>query len=564
MINSRHWLTCRVISNLLILSACLTQTSLATAASLRDLALGKELFIGTAVKDGTSLTTRDQGAYGNTVRKQFQILTPENHMKMQFLQPQRGQFDFREADAIVNFAQSNRQQVHGHTLLWYQQFPSWVGNIPCGERLNVMKDHVRRVMGHFKGKIVSWDVANEVIAESGGIRPSVWNCNNTNFDNMVDILDQVFRVARETDPSALLCYNDYNAENVNAKFNGVYRLVSALKNKGAPIDCVGHQMHAVSNYPSASGLSDVMNRYESLGLLNFITELDVRFNNGSFNGTQQANQYRNYLKACLDRKSCVRFTLWGFTDKYSWVPNTFPGQGQALIYGNNIVSDEDGDLSYNKKPAFDAILSTLRDYNVSRNELFKDTQLAGFAVKKVVSPASSRQILNDIIARGYNFSLNNESCHNSPIVNLEELLTSHPGYQGIRGCAYQLASLGKVQLLVGGTNNEFITLRYWERNSSTPIDGLIYRSINNSNLINAESVHLIPWSFSFNFNPNTAQPPRDVPRFGLWLKNQGKYYFREFDAKGLDNKGFPIPEEIRQFYPEVFTGQNAIILNETD
>jgi endo-1,4-beta-xylanase len=46
---------------------------------------------------------------------------------------------------------------------------------------------------------------------------------------------------------------------------------------------------------------------------------------------------------------CVGVTVWSFTDKYSWIPETFPGQGDALIY----------DANFNKKAAWTSISSVL-------------------------------------------------------------------------------------------------------------------------------------------------------------------------------------------------------------
>ena len=39
----------------------------------------------------------------------------------------------------------------------------------------------------------------------------------------------------------------------------------------------------------------------------------------------QAQRYDTALRGCLAVVRCVSFTVWGFTDKYSWIPGTFPG-----------------------------------------------------------------------------------------------------------------------------------------------------------------------------------------------------------------------------------------------
>jgi endo-1,4-beta-xylanase len=53
--------------------------------------------------------------------------------------------------------------------------------------------------------------------------------------------------------------------------------------------------------------------------------------------------------SCLDVEGCVGVTIWGVSDKYSWVPNTFSGAGEALIYNDQ----------YEKKPAWTSISSLL-------------------------------------------------------------------------------------------------------------------------------------------------------------------------------------------------------------
>lgn len=82
------------------------------------------------------------------------------------------------------------------------------------------------------------------------------------------------------------------------------------------------------------------------------TELDIRFPSlpASSQGLeQQATDYGAVTSACLDVEGCVGITIWGFTDAHSWIPGTFPGTGDALLYDKN----------YNKKPAYSSVSSIL-------------------------------------------------------------------------------------------------------------------------------------------------------------------------------------------------------------
>jgi endo-1,4-beta-xylanase len=50
-----------------------------------------------------------------------------------------------------------------------------------------------------------------------------------------------------------------------------------------------------------------------------------------------ASNFSVLLQACLSNRHCLSFTVWGFTDKHSWVPGWFtnPPEGLATLYDEN-------------------------------------------------------------------------------------------------------------------------------------------------------------------------------------------------------------------------------------
>lgn len=62
------------------------------------------------------------------VKKHFNHVVAENEMKWQSVHPRSGDegYDFVAADALAKFADENRMQLAGHTLVWHSQTPNWV------------------------------------------------------------------------------------------------------------------------------------------------------------------------------------------------------------------------------------------------------------------------------------------------------------------------------------------------------------------------------------------------------------------------------------------------------
>lgn len=162
-----------------------------------------------------------------------------------------------------------------------------------------------------------------------------------------------FAAAAAADPNAKLYYNDYNIEYAGPKATGAQNIVKLIKNAGLRIDGVGLQSHfIVGQTPSLATQKANMASFTALGVEVAITELDIRMTlpETSALETQQSTDYQTTTAACVQTKGCVGITLWDFTDKYSWVPGTFSGQGDACPWDSN----------YNKKPAYYGILTALQ------------------------------------------------------------------------------------------------------------------------------------------------------------------------------------------------------------
>jgi endo-1,4-beta-xylanase len=339
-----------VLPRINLLALCLLVLSLSTiteAQTLRDAAAARGLRIGAAVNMSPF---RNEPIYTQTLGREFNMLVAENAMKFDAMHPSQNTYNFTDADALVTFAEANNMAVRGHTLVWHSQIPGWLtgGNFTRDQVIAIMRDHIMTVVGRYRGRILAWDVVNEAVSDNNGqLRTdSFW------YQRIgPEYIAMAFQFAHEADPDAILYYNDYSAEGAGAKSDAVFNLVSGLVNQGAPIDGVGWQMHQINPFRIQQAHRTNAQRLAALGLEVSITEMDVRISlpTTAQELQEQALAYRDVVEFCLSQPNVKTLVMWGFTDKYSWIPGFFSGFGDALIF----------DANYQPKPAYTAMLSAL-------------------------------------------------------------------------------------------------------------------------------------------------------------------------------------------------------------
>src|SRR5690606_7551171 len=78
------------------------------------------------------------------------------------------------ADKFVEFGEKRGMFIIGHTLMWHSQTPRWVfedenGNdVAKDVLLERLREHIRTVVGRYKGRVKGWDVVNEAVKDEDG------------------------------------------------------------------------------------------------------------------------------------------------------------------------------------------------------------------------------------------------------------------------------------------------------------------------------------------------------------------------------------------------------------
>ncbi|OSX66630.1 glycoside hydrolase family 10 protein [Postia placenta MAD-698-R-SB12] len=343
-----------------------TSTALPTATAvvpgLNYLARNSgKLYFGTATDNPELNDTTYTSIMDNYLH--FGQLTPANSMKWYATEPEPGVFTFEAGDVIANLARSYGMYLRGHNCVWYEELPDWVtaNNYTAPELAEIVANHTGTVVGHYAGQADAWDVINGITTTRNMIIFSYryfmifvepLNDNGTfREDVFYDTLGESYisialRAARAADPHAKLYINDYNTEYVGVKSTALQNLVKQLQADGVPIDGVGFESHfIVGEVPTT--IVENMQAFAALGLEFAITELDIRMELPATVELyeQQKTDYYTVVSACMQVEQCVGVTVWDWTDKYSWIPSSFPGYGDACPWDANFV----------RKPAFDGI-----------------------------------------------------------------------------------------------------------------------------------------------------------------------------------------------------------------
>jgi endo-1,4-beta-xylanase len=329
--------------------------------ALKAHAAARGLLTGCAVN--TYLLHHDE-SYRSLLAGQYSVVVGENCMKWKPLRPTADNYLFTDADSLVEFAQIYGMKIRGHNFVWHEALPSWfAGTATKDNARQLLVSHIQTVGGRYKGQIHSWDVVNEAIwlpdGRSDGLRSSSpW------FELLgPGYIDLAFNTARDTDPNALLTYNDYGIEyddeESSRKRAAVLALLRRMKADHVPLDALGVQshLHAGNKSGFGKGTRELIDGAKALGLQVFITELDV---NDDAVGTDDPSErdktvagiYRDYLATMLDGPGVKAVLTWGISDRNTWLNN---GTKFRKQHPDRLQRPLPFDTAYAPKPAYFAM-----------------------------------------------------------------------------------------------------------------------------------------------------------------------------------------------------------------
>ena len=293
---------------------------------------------------GSAVDTTDlSGPHAQLLTTHFDSITSGNDMKWSSVESTKGTYDYTNADSEVGLATCSNMRVRGHNLVWATgaQTPAYATGDGTNSAANQavvianIQEHIQSEVQHFGTKVYAWDVVNEPLD------PSQPDClNHGPFYQVLgkSYIDVALQAARQYAPAGTkLFINDYSTTDSN-RLACLVRVVRDLRQRGIPLDGVGHEMHNAINYPSTSAIVETIDTMAEHfpHLEQQITELDMSVYNAGDTTSNYGNNvppsvlaaqgwlYAQYFEAFRHLRGKVSaVTFWGMADDDTWL-DSFP------------------------------------------------------------------------------------------------------------------------------------------------------------------------------------------------------------------------------------------------
>lgn len=257
-------------------------------------------------------------------------VTPENAGKWAPLEPVRDQLNWGPLDEAYALAKDNGFPFRFHTLVWGNQQPAWVRELPPEEQLEELTERYAQIAERYP----SLDYV-EVVNEPMNDPPRDRNENDTESGNYYEALGgagatgwdwilTAFRMAREHFPDSKLVMNEYNVTNSEESTERYLSIVKLLQEEDL-IDVVAVQGHAFSTTVDAEITKRNLDRLASAGLPLMITEFEI---DGPTDEAQLA-EYQRVFPVLWEHPSVIGVTFWG------WRPGMWRTRQQAYLVGED-------------------------------------------------------------------------------------------------------------------------------------------------------------------------------------------------------------------------------------
>jgi len=212
----------------------------------------------------------------------FNQVTPENAGKWGSVQNTDNPDDFfwDDLDSAVNLAKDNDFPFRMHVLIWGNQQPSWIADLPTAEQRERIEAWFQALADRYNdddgGGFDYIEVVNEPLhdppddPEDGGYIDALGGEGDTGYDWIIT----AFELAREYFPETDLMINDFNIVSSDSNTQEYLEIIELLQARNL-IDRIGVQGHAFSTRGPSDAMIARLDMLQATGLPIQVTEMDV-------------------------------------------------------------------------------------------------------------------------------------------------------------------------------------------------------------------------------------------------------------------------------------------------
>lgn len=260
-------------------------------------------FVGTA--------TNDPADYDDLL-DYFDQLTPGNAGKWGSVEAVRDEMNFAALDVAHDFAEASGMPFHLHTLVWGQQQPAWVANLPAAEQRAELEEWFAALAGRYD-HVASIDVVNEPLHAVPSYAAALGGAGATGFDWVIE----AFELARQYFPNSELLLNDYQVL-AQSDLAAQYVSLIELLHERDLIDGIGVQGHFLERVELPVVEANLA-MLAATGLGIYITEFDVNL----LNDARHAQVFSQLFDAFWQNPSVLGVTHWGHAEGRMWQANAW-------------------------------------------------------------------------------------------------------------------------------------------------------------------------------------------------------------------------------------------------
>lgn len=237
-------------------------------------------------------------------KKHFNWAVFGNELKWYWTESEQGKLNYKDADDLLNFCDSHNIKTRGHCIFWEVEdtVQQWVRALNDNNLMAAVQNRLSSLLTRYKGKFRHYDVNNEML-------------HGSFFQDRLgkDIRTNMFKIANQLDPSAILFVNDYHIEDGcdgKSSPEKYIQQILDLQEQGAPVGGIGIQGH-IDN-PVGSIVCSALDKLAILGLPIWFTELDV----SSANEHVRADDLEVMLREAFAHPAVDGIILWGFWELF--------------------------------------------------------------------------------------------------------------------------------------------------------------------------------------------------------------------------------------------------------